>query len=86
MNGTDGTKVLARSRKGRMAAGVCAGTADYFGWDVALVLVVVAVVSVLTGGTGVLAYLAAWALIPAEGEKTSIAEDLLGRTRQGSPG
>jgi len=35
--------------------------------------------SVLTGGTGVLAYLAAWALIPAEGEKASIAEDLLSK-------
>ena len=35
-----------------------------------MVRVVVAVVlQVLTGGTGVLAYLVAWALIPAEGEK-----------------
>jgi hypothetical protein len=32
-----------------------------------------------------LAYLAAWAIIPAEGEKTSIAEDLLSKTRHGSP-
>ena len=86
MNTTDGTKVLVRSRKGRMVAGICAGAADYFGWDVTLVRVVVAVVSVLTGGTGVLAYLVAWALIPAEGEKTSIAEDLLGKARHGSPG
>ena len=86
MNTTDGTKVLVRSRKGRMVAGICAGTADYFGWDVTLVRAVVAVVSVLTGGTGVLAYLVAWALIPAEGEKASIAEDLIGKTRQGSGG
>ena len=33
----------------------------------------------------VLAYLAAWAIIPAEGEKASIAEDLLSKTRHGSP-
>jgi hypothetical protein len=32
-----------------------------------------------------LAYLAAWAIIPAEGEKASIAEDLLSKTRHGSP-
>jgi hypothetical protein len=32
-----------------------------------------------------LAYLAAWAIILAEGEKTSIAEDLLSKTRHGSP-
>ena len=86
MNSTDGTKVLVRSRKDRMVAGICAGTADYFGWDVTLVRVVVTVVSVLTGGTGVLAYLLAWAIIPAEGEKASIAEDLLGKTSHGSPG
>ena len=65
MNTTDGNKVLLRSRKDRMVAGVCAGIADYFGWDVTLVRVIVAVVSVLTGGTGVLAYLAAWAIVPA---------------------
>jgi phage shock protein PspC (stress-responsive transcriptional regulator) len=48
--------------------------------------VIVAVISVITGGTGVLAYLVAWAIIPAEGEKASIAGDLLGQTRCGLPG
>ena len=86
MNSTDGTKVLVRSRKNRMVAGICAGAAGYFGWDVTLVRVVVAAVSVITGGAGVLAYLAAWAIIPAEGEKASIAEDLLSKTRPGPPG
>jgi phage shock protein C len=86
MNSTDRTKVLVRSRKGRMVAGICAGAADYFGWDVTLVRVIVAVVSVITGGTGVLAYLVAWALIPEEGEKSSIAEDLLSKTNHSSPG
>ena len=37
MNSGNGTKVLARSRKGRMVAGVCEGVADYFGIDVTLV-------------------------------------------------
>jgi phage shock protein C len=86
MNSTHGTKVLVRSRKGRMVAGICAGAADYFGWDVTLVRVIVAVVSVITGGTGVLAYLVAWAIIPAAGEKSSIAEDLLSKTNHSSPG
>jgi phage shock protein C len=85
MNSTDGTKVLVRSRKDRMVAGIYARAASYFGWDVTLVRVIVAVVSVITGGTGVLAYLTAWAIIPAEGEKASIAEDLLSKTRPGSP-
>jgi phage shock protein C len=86
MNTTNGTKVLVRSRTDRMVAGICAGAASYFGWDVTLVRVIVAIVSVITGGTGVLAYLVAWVIIPAEGEKASIAEDLLSKTRHGSPG
>jgi phage shock protein PspC (stress-responsive transcriptional regulator) len=60
-----------------MVAGICAGIADYSGLDVTLVRVIVAVVSVITGGTGVLAYLAAWMIIPGEGEKASIAQDIL---------
>jgi phage shock protein C len=86
MNIKDGTKVLARSRKGRMVAGVCAGVADYFGWDVTLVRVIVAVVSVISGGAGVLAYVAAWALIPNEGETASLAEDLISKSQRGSAG
>ena len=79
MNGGNGIKILARSQKGRMVAGICAGIAGYTGLDVTLVRVIVTVVSVLTGGTGALAYLAAWMIIPGEGEKTSIAQDILGR-------
>ena len=74
-----GTKVLVRSRKGRMVAGICAGIADYSGLDVTVVRLIVAVVSVITGGAGVLAYLAAWMIIPGEGENASIAQDILGK-------
>ncbi len=77
MNSGDETKVLVRSRKGRMVAGVCAGLAEYFGMDVTLVRVIVAVIAFITGGAGVLAYLVAWAIIPEEGEKASIAENLV---------
>jgi phage shock protein PspC (stress-responsive transcriptional regulator) len=86
MNSGNGTKVLARSRKGRMVAGICAGIAGYFGVDVTLVRVIVAVIAVITGGAGVLAYLVAWAIIPEEGEKYSIAEDLLSKTSHSSSG
>jgi len=79
MNNGNGTKVLTRSREGRMLAGVCAGVADYFSFDVTLVRVIVAVVSVITGGTGALAYLVAWVLIPGEGEKTSIAQNIVSK-------
>ena len=50
-------------------AWICAGIAGYSGLDVAPVRVIVTVVSVFTGGTAALAYLAAWLIIPGEGEK-----------------
>jgi len=84
MNIGNGTKVLVRSRKGRMVAGICAGIAEYFSVDVTLVRVIVAVIAVITGGAGGLAYLVAWAIIPEEGEKTSIAEDLIGQKQEAS--
>ena len=86
MNSGNETKALVRSRNGRMAAGVCAGLADYFGMDVTLVRVIVAVIAVITGGVGILAYLAAWAIIPGEGEKTSIADNLVGSKQHTSSG
>ena len=86
MDMANGTKTLRRSRKGRMVAGICAGAADSFGWDVTLVRVIVAVIAVLTGGAGVLAYLAAWAIIPEEGDKTSIADKLISTNRDASSG
>jgi phage shock protein C len=86
MSNGNGSKVLVRSRKGRMVAGVCAGAAEYFGVDVTLVRVIVAVVSVITGGAGVLAYLAAWVIIPEEGEKTSIAENIVTKKQDAPAG
>ncbi len=70
-------KVLVRSRNGRVLGGVCAGFAGYLGLDVTLVRVIWAVAAVLTGGTGVLAYLAAWILIPEEGQRSSTAENVV---------
>ena len=58
---------------------MCAGVADYFGVDPTLVRVMLAVVSVLTAGVGLMAYLAAWILIPEEGEKASIAQNIFSK-------
>jgi phage shock protein C len=69
------SKILVRPTDGRMLAGVCAGIADYLGLDVTLVRVLWAVVALLTGGAGLLAYLAAWIIIPDEGRKSSIPEN-----------
>jgi phage shock protein PspC (stress-responsive transcriptional regulator) len=62
-----------------MLAGVCAGFADYFGLDVTLVRVIWAVVAVITGGAGFLAYLVAWIIIPDEGKQSPVAENMAGK-------
>jgi phage shock protein PspC (stress-responsive transcriptional regulator) len=69
------SKILTRPRDGRTLAGVCAGIAAYLGLDVTLVRVLWAVIAVLTGGAGVLAYLAAWIIIP-DGPKSPIPDGL----------
>ncbi|MEA2228287.1 MAG: hypothetical protein QOF04_1917 [Solirubrobacteraceae bacterium] len=56
---------LYRSRDDRMIAGVCGGLARYFGIDPVIVRVA-AVALVFAGGAGLLAYLAAWLLVPDE--------------------
>ncbi len=86
MRDANASKVLLRAQDGRMLAGVCAGIADYFGLDVTLVRVIWAVVSVITGGAGVLAYLVAWIIIPDEGQKNSIAENITGQEQDSYSG
>jgi phage shock protein C len=54
---------LTRPRHPRMIAGVCAGFAQHYGWDLGLTRVVCALMILLTG-VGLFAYLAAWIIIP----------------------
>ena len=58
-------KRFLRPRQGRVIAGVCAAFARYFDVDVTLVRVIWALLVVL-GGTGILAYLICWLVIPEE--------------------
>ena len=80
MSNSNGSKRLVRRVDGRMVAGVCAGIADYFGVDVNLVRLGF-IVATFVGFIGILAYLAAWVVLPEEGEATSIAEDLFNKTK-----
>jgi phage shock protein C len=82
MSNVNGSKTLVRTRDGRIVAGVCSGLAEYFGLDANLIRVIVAVLTVFTGGVGALAYLAAWVVIPEEGEKSSIAENMVNKNRR----
>ncbi|HEY1589847.1 MAG TPA: PspC domain-containing protein [Rhodanobacter sp.] len=56
-------KRLYRSRNNKTLAGVCAGIAEYFGWDPTLVRVAWIVLTLL-GGSGILIYLIMWLVMP----------------------
>jgi phage shock protein C len=81
MNGSDGQKQLVRPREGRMVAGVCAGIANYFGLDPNIVRIVFAALTIFSVGLAALVYVVAWAVVPEEGEKTSIAENYINKKR-----
>lgn len=78
---TDGSEPrrLSRAREGRMITGVCAGAGKYFGVDPTIVRIVLAVLTLLTSGAGILLYVAATLIIPEEGKETSIAQDLINK-------
>ena len=77
-NNGSGGKRLLRPKDGRMAAGVCAGLAAYFGMDVNLVRLGFGVFTVFYG-LGILVYLIAWAILPGEGESGSLLESFLSK-------
>ena len=63
---------LRRSGDDRMLAGVAGGIARYLNVNVTLVRLFIAALVVFTGA-GAPLYLAAWLLIPADGEDQSVA-------------
>ena len=69
---------LRRSGDDKMLAGVAGGIARYLNVNVTLVRVIIAALA-LFSGAGAALYLAAWLLIPADGEDQSIAEAWIAR-------
>jgi phage shock protein PspC (stress-responsive transcriptional regulator) len=69
------TRRLTRSRTEGRIAGVCAGIANYFDVDVVLVRAAWVVFSIVPGALigGVIAYLAAWLVIPETTEPATTA-------------
>jgi phage shock protein C len=57
-------KNLVRRRDDRMVAGVCSGVAAYLGVDVTLVRLVAVVAAIFSFGAVIIAYVAAWILMP----------------------
>ena len=58
-------KKLYRSKKNRIIAGVCGGIGEYFDKDPTLIRLLW-IIFVLVGGSGILAYIIAWIIIPEE--------------------
>jgi phage shock protein C len=54
---------LVRPRTPRVFGGVCSGLAMHYGWDITTVRLLW-VLCVLFAGTGILAYIIAWIVIP----------------------
>ncbi|WP_435830655.1 PspC domain-containing protein [Polymorphospora rubra] len=71
---------LVRPRDGRYLAGVCAAIGRATNTDPILWRVLLAVLGFF-GGIGILVYVAAWLLIPSEGDTASPVESMLGRGR-----
>jgi phage shock protein C len=59
------TRKLYRSRKEKMIGGVAGGLAEYFEIDPTLVRIIF-IVSLFLGGSGILAYIILWILVPEE--------------------
>ncbi|GAC1419717.1 MAG: hypothetical protein NVSMB62_12770 [Acidobacteriaceae bacterium] len=55
---------LMRPRNGRFIAGICAGFAIAYGWEVTLVRVLTLVLLLCSAGTVALAYFALWIILP----------------------
>jgi len=71
---------LRRSADDRMLGGVAGGIARYLDIDVTIVRVAIVALTLLTGTTAAL-YIAAWLLIPADGDDQSVAAAWIARRR-----
>lgn len=65
-------KRLYRSHKEKMIGGVCGGIAEYFDIDPVLIRILF-VVAVFAGGSGILAYIICWIIIPDQPYSTPVS-------------
>jgi phage shock protein PspC (stress-responsive transcriptional regulator) len=71
---------LRRSADDKMLAGVAGGIARYLNTDVTLVRIIIAALVLFTGA-GAALYIAAWLLIPEDGDDQSVAAAWLAARR-----
>ena len=72
VTGQPEARQLRRSVDDKLLGGVAGGIARYLNADVTLVRVIIAALALFTSA-GVALYIAAWLLIPADGEDQSLA-------------
>jgi len=60
-------KHLYRSKKNRIIAGVCGGLGEYFNID-PVIIRILCVLFALGMGSGIIAYIIAWIIIPQRGD------------------
>lgn len=59
-------KKLLRSNN-RVIAGVCAGLAEYLGWEITLVRILYLIISILSAAfPGILVYIILWIVMPKQ--------------------
>jgi phage shock protein PspC (stress-responsive transcriptional regulator) len=62
---TAGTKRLFRDTDNALLAGVAAGLANYFGTEPVIIRIVFILLTIFSGGVGILIYIVLWLLVPA---------------------
>jgi len=78
---TPETRRLTRPHDGRWAGGVAAGLGEYFDLNPAIYRIAFVALA-LAGGTGILLYIAAWLVMPDQGQDESIAAAALKQNRE----
>jgi len=79
-------KTLIRPQAGRQIAGVALAFAEYLDLDVSLVRLLWVLIALFSAGTGLIAYLVAWLVIPSEPEQRASAEQTSSPANAPAPG
>ena len=78
MTTTPAPQPFSRRSHDRILGGICGAVADRTGIDVGIIRLITVLLSVF-GGVAIPAYLAAWLLLPEDGQDRSPAERMLSR-------
>ena len=70
-------KRLYRSRTDRMIWGVCGGIANYFDIDPTIIRIIAVLLTVLSGGGAILAYIVLTIVVPLESSTSSEPKDVI---------